>query len=113
MRLKDPTAWMDDLTVFVSFDGADNEADTQLLSIMKVLNEKYGTPADSETGGTAHCRSQGMVRCTGSGAGFVTKRWAWASGEQIFLALKGKEGKATLAVRYLTQKKPAAGASAF
>ena len=102
-----------DLTVFVSFDGADKEADAQLLSILKALNEKYGDPAKHETRGTAHCRSQGMVRCTASGAAFLTREWAWTGGEHIFMALKGKEGKATLAVRYLTQKRPTPGAAAF
>lgn len=102
-----------DLTIFVSFDGADKEADAQLLSILKALKEKYGEPAKHETGGLAHCRSQGIVRCTSTGGAFLTREWEWTGGEQIFLALKGKEGKATLAVRYLTQKKPTPGAAAF
>lgn len=102
-----------DLTIFVTFDGADEEADPQLLAILKVLREKYGTPARNETGGTAYCRSQGLVRCTASGAAFVERKWEWAGGERIFLRFKGKDGKATLTVRYLTQKLPTPGASAF
>lgn len=102
-----------DLTVFLGFRGDDANADSQLNSIVSAMRDKYGAPRVNVKGGTAYCRSQGMIRCTASGGASLTQAWQWSSGEKIFLALKGKEGSATLAVRYVTPKTSESGASAF
>lgn len=102
-----------DLTVFVSFGGDDANADDQLNSIVTAMRDKYGSPKENHKGGTAYCRSQGMVRCTAAGGAFLKQSWKWATGEKVFLSFKGKEGKATLAVRYVTGQPIETGASAF
>jgi hypothetical protein len=71
----------------------------------RARSEKYGAPHVNHKGGTAYCRSQGMVRCTAAGGAKLTQAWEWRGAQKIFLLLKGKDGRATLAVRYLTQKR--------
>lgn len=53
------------------------------------------------------------MRCTSSGGAFLEQAWEWKSGEKIFMSLKGRSGKATLAVRYLTPHAGRGGGSAF
>lgn len=102
-----------DLTVSLDLAGDDANADALVKSIVDAMREKYGAPHVNHKGGTAYCRSQGMVRCTAAGGANLTQAWEWRGGQKIFLLLKGKDGRATLAVRYLTQKTGASGASAF
>lgn len=103
-----------DLTVFVRLRGEDDNADAQLNSIVDAMRDKYGPPKENERGGTAYCRSQGMVRCTAAGGAFLKQSWEWDTGEKIYLSFKGKRGTSTLAVRYLLHEpSKGSGASAF